>query len=250
MNKIDFNENDKIAILDIISYQPHDRHRACITLIEPSLDVEFESPTASLGNFRVLPCEIFDWVIKHSTMHTVSSLRAVNRRMRLLVDTTLPYKRIISNAPHVRATLERTGVAPHFTVEEVFWILTHGACRVCGELGLYLWIPDLERCCYNCLREEPDLMPMSERDARAAYGLTARQMGQLPVMVSLPGNYKVSTTSRRKTSKFVSETRARQLGCAVHGGDDGLLKYIASSNTKAKAAYDKRLAKKIGRAHV
>ncbi|PPR02901.1 hypothetical protein CVT26_009749 [Gymnopilus dilepis] len=240
MPEIHIDTTNKSAVLDLISYQPHDQYRAGITLSKPSLDAEFEPPTASLGNLKVLPVEIFDWVIKYATMHAASSLRTVNRQTRLLVDASLPYKHIISSAPHIGATLVRTGVAPHFTVEEVFWILTHPACRVCGNFGMYLWILDLERCCFTCLKEDPNLMPMTEKDARAAFGLTAGQMSQIPVVVSLPGKYKAFGVMRRRTGKFVSRVRARQLGLAIHGDEDGLSNYFTSSNSKAKAAYDKK----------
>ncbi|KAF8869018.1 hypothetical protein CPB84DRAFT_1805566 [Gymnopilus junonius] len=243
MPKFRIDDANKEDILKIVTYHPHNYVKAVISLTQPTGDVEFKPPTSSIGSLKVLPIELFDLVIKYSDMHTVSVLRTANRRTRLIVDASFPYKHIILCAPHIRATLERTGVASHFFVEEVFCVLSNPACHVCGNFGLYLWIPECIRCCITCLKEDPGLMPMSERDAQAAFGLTKSQMAMIPVMVTLPGEYTTFQKSRQRGVRLLSQKRARQLGIVVRG-KEGLDKYTSSSNSKSLAAYRQKLAKR------
>jgi hypothetical protein len=144
---------------------------------------------ATLGDLDALPIELLNAILRYSDLRAVSMLRMLNRRARVIVDASLPYKHILLCAPHVVTALARTGVASHFPVDEVFHALSTPACHICGKFGMFLWIPECMRCCFACLREAPRLMPMGERDAKAAFGLTKSALARVPIMVTLPGTY-------------------------------------------------------------
>ncbi|KAF8908141.1 hypothetical protein CPB84DRAFT_1843605 [Gymnopilus junonius] len=242
MPKFPIGDSNKKEVLNVVAHETPDLYKVGISLTEPTFNIEFQVPTSSLGTLDVLPLELFDLVLRCSDMRTLSTLRYINRRTRLVVDASLPYKHIISSAPHIRATFERTGVASHFSVQQVFSVLTRPACSICGKFGMYLWIPECIRCCFTCLREAQETMPMTERDAQVAFGLHKNQKSKIPVMVTLPGSYTLFQKLRRRQVRLVSRKLAKQLGVVVHGGEDGLATYLSSSNSKAKAAYDQRCA--------
>ena len=196
---------------------------------------------ATLGDFDSLPLELFNEILCCSDLHTVSTFRWLNRRARVLVESSFPYKHILLNAPDVLAALEKTGIASHFSVDDVFRALSTPSCHVCSKFGTYLWIPECVRCCYPCMREAPELMPMSKSDAMAAFGLTKSGLRGLPIMAALPGWYGLYPHPYRKRRYFLSQERARQAAIDIHGEEE-LARYVNHGTSKAKIAYYQRVA--------
>src|ERR1700722_2428082 len=237
-------------ILSLLAYHPRD-FDASVLSISISTDrdpltpvVEFHHPFAcgTLGDLDALPIELLNAVLRCSDLYTVSTLRLLNRRARVVVDASVPYKHILRHAPRVIAALERTGVSSHFSVDEVFNALSPPACCICGRFGTFLWIPECIRCCFPCLREAPELMPMGERDAKAAFGLTKSGLAKVPIMVTLAGTYTPFKIPYRKKRRLLSRERAQQAATVAHGGEEGLARYIKFGTSQAKIAYDRRAA--------
>ena len=159
------------------------------------------------------------------------------------MDASIPYKYILFNhTPQVVATLERTGIVSHFSVKDVFSALSTRwpYCHVCGKVGMYLWIPECIRCCFLCMEMAPELMPIGERDAKAAFGLTSG-MKRVPTMLTLPGVYTIARRPCRQRRRLVSRKKARQAAIIVHGGEDGFANYINGISTKTKIACERRI---------
>jgi hypothetical protein len=201
-----------------------------------------QATCATLGDLESLPLELFNEILRHSDLHAVSALCSLNRRARALVISSYPYKLILQNAPHVVAALEKTGTASHFSVDDVFHALSAPSCHVCGKFGAYLWIPECIRCCFPCVQKAPELMPISERDASAAFGLTKNRLSRVPIMTTLPGAYGPQQRHYRKKRYLLSRERARQAAIDVHGGEEKLARYIKYDTSRAKIAYYKRVA--------
>ena len=56
------------------------------------------------------------------------------------------------------------------------------------------------RCCFLCMETAPELMPIGERDAKAAFDLTQNGMKRIPTMFTLPGVYTDSCASKGSVS--------------------------------------------------
>jgi hypothetical protein len=200
--------------------------------------------SASVG-LDLLPIEMLCAVLRFSDLHTLSVLRLVNRRTKAVVEEFIPYKLIIVHAPYVLDALTRTEVASHFTAVQVFDVLCSDSCAICGGFGAFLWIPGCIRCCIPCVRESQELMPMTRRDAKAAFGLSEKALSKIPIVHTLPGIYGFSPTAvihRRRW--LLSRGAAREIAVEVHGGEEGLISYINSNTSRAKAAYDQRVVKR------
>jgi hypothetical protein len=225
-------------MLRLLAYHPQDYDDSVLSISDPPTHITdlVHRPLAyaTLGDIDALPVELINEVLRYSDLRTVATLRILSRRAREVVDTSVPYKHILLHAPHVITALARTGAASHFTVDEVFYTLSTAVCYVCGEFGSFLWIPECIQCCFLCLREAPELMPMGERDAKAAFGLTTSGLAGVPIMVTLPGKYGPLMKLYRKTWRLLSRTRARQAALVVHGGEEGLTRYIDSGGSSGQ----------------
>lgn len=162
----------------------------------------------TLENLEVLAIELLNAVLQYSHLSSVLTFRLLNKRARGVVDASVPYKHILLNAPCIIKALVITGVSSYFTVDHIFRTFTTPNCQVCGKFGAFLWIPECIRCCIPCVRESPELLPMTECDAKAAFGLTKRTISDVPVMVSLPGTYTLSDPPQKRTRRLLSRKRA------------------------------------------
>jgi hypothetical protein len=161
------------------------------------------------------------------------------------VKSSFHYKLILLKAPQAVAALEKTGIASHFSVDDLFHALSTPSCHVCGQFGTYLWIPECVRCCLACM-SKPELLPMTERDARAAFGLTKSGLERVPIMATLPGTYTSFQRPYSRTRYLLSQERARQAAVDIHGGEEELAEYVNNGTSNAKIAYDQRVAKRGG----
>lgn len=85
-------------------------------------------------------------------------------------------------------------------------------------------------------------MPMSERAASAAFGLTKNRLSRVLIMTTLPGVYGPQQRLYWKKRHLLSRERARQAAIDIHGGEEELARYINHDISKAKIAYYQRVA--------
>lgn len=85
---------------------------------------------------------------------------------------------------------------------------------------------------------------MTQRDAMAAFGLSKKELSRVPIVHTLPGVYTLSHTPYQRRRWLLSRGTAREIAVKVHGGEEGLISYINSNTSRAKAAYDQRVAKR------
>ena len=85
---------------------------------------------------------------------------------------------------------------------------------------------------------------MTRRDAMAAFGLSQKAVAKVPTVHTLPGAYTLSQTLHKRSRWLLSREKAREITVEVHGGEEGLMSYINSNTSRAKAAYDQRMAKR------
>lgn len=93
-----------------------------------------------LGDLDSLPLELFNEILRCSDLRAVSEFRSLDRRARVVVQASFPYKLLVLKAPNILTPLEKTGIASHFSIDDVFYALSTASCHACGEFGAYLWI--------------------------------------------------------------------------------------------------------------
>jgi hypothetical protein len=237
---------DRGAIFRVVAYYCRDYDASVLSTLTdtnrgPSTRL-MDHGLSTLGDLEVLSVELLSEILRYARLSSVLTFRLLSKRARAAVDASVPYKHILLNAPCIISALVRTGVSSHFTVDHIFRSFTTPNCQVCGLFGAFLWIPECIRCCMPCVRESPELFPMTQSDAKAAFGLTKKTLANVPVMSSLPGTYSLSETPQKKTRRLMSQKQARLAAVVAHGGEKGFMDFINSGISQSKAAYERRLA--------
>ena len=136
--------SDKHEILHLLTYHRKDYDNSVLYI--PN---EQSRPTHNINHYPILsasmpvgldllPIEMLCAVLQFSDLHTLSMLRLVNQRTKIVVEGFIPYKLIIIHAPYIIDVLTRTGVASHFTAVQVFDVLCSDSCAICGRFGAFL----------------------------------------------------------------------------------------------------------------
>ncbi|KAH9928064.1 uncharacterized protein B0H18DRAFT_859191, partial [Fomitopsis serialis] len=160
-----------------------------------------------LGKF---PLELLSLIVQYTDLLSISSLRLVNRRTRLIVDESVPYKFLVRHIPNTLASLNSADASQHFTVAQLYSTLCARTCAFCNDFGTYLWVPECVRCCFNCLNESPHLMPLIESDAKMLFGVTKKALSGVPSMLSLPGTYGMVDLYNGRRFRLYSQRRVVQ----------------------------------------
>lgn len=97
-----FGDANPHEILSLLSHHP-ERFDAAVLSISTERDsgkpdIEFH-PCATLGDLELLPVELLNEILRQSDLRSVSMLRLLNRRARVIVDASIPYKYILLHAP-------------------------------------------------------------------------------------------------------------------------------------------------------
>ena len=85
---------------------------------------------------------------------------------------------------------------------------------------------------------------MTQQDAKAVFGLSQQALSKIPIVHTLPGIYTLSDTPYKRGRWLLSRGTARKIAVEIHGGEEGLTTFVNSNNSRAKAAYDQRMAKR------
>ena len=152
-------------ILCLLTYYPEQFDASVVSiptnsLIRAQVRMVFK---AAIGDLDLLPLELLNKVLRCSDLHAMSTLRLLNRRARVVVDSSYPYNLTLLHAPQVIPALVKTGIVSHFSVDDIFCALSTPSCGVCGKFGTYLWIPECIRCCSSVCKRPPSLCPCQNR---------------------------------------------------------------------------------------
>ncbi|KAI0725789.1 hypothetical protein C8Q72DRAFT_849723 [Fomitopsis betulina] len=212
-------------------------HAAC-----PERDLEAArppTPVASLGNLARLPLELLGFVVQYADLRTVSQLRLVNPRMRLVVGDSIPYKFLLCHIPGTIASLRLCDAWQHFVVADLYSLLCTPTCAFCKGFGTYLWILEGVRCCFNCLNETEHIMPLMESDAKSLFGVSKRALAGLPSMLTLPGTYGIVELYYGRRFRLYSQDLVVQAAVTHHGSDDAYKAWLAGDGRKAREAFSR-----------
>ncbi|KZT69856.1 hypothetical protein DAEQUDRAFT_765173 [Daedalea quercina L-15889] len=197
------------------------------------------SPVTPIGELSRFPLELLSFIVQFADLQSISVLRLVNRRMRLIVDDSIPYKFLIQHIPDTLSALKSADATQHFTVDELYVTLCRKSCAFCKDMGTYLWIPECVRCCFNCLNETPHLMPLIESDAKTLFGVTKKVLSDIPSMLSIPGTYGMVELYHGRRFRLYSQTRVVQAAIAHHGGDESYNAWLETDGMKARVAFSR-----------
>lgn len=193
---------------------------------------------SSAALLDTLPLELLHLVLDRLDFQSLFSLLMTNTGCRSLVESFPPYKRTVTHAISVLAAMNRTKVLPIHSAAQVYTALSSESCFLCDDYGPFLFLLNAERCCLNCLRDNPSLRVFSLSRAAVCFGLARTEVAKLPSMRGLPGTYCVETTITHPTSMtLVSIDHARARGIQVHGSEVAMQAFVARKHALSLARY-------------
>ncbi|GKU21720.1 unnamed protein product [Fusarium langsethiae] len=104
-----------------------------------------------------LPPEIITNISLLLDVKSFHCFRNASRQTRAIVNGIPQYRQVAHHGFEGIKALARTGLSHHVTYKDLHQALITEECMLCGEFGGLLFLPTCTRCCYNCLREEPEL---------------------------------------------------------------------------------------------
>lgn len=219
--------------VSLISHRPHILLRAMITIPNPpeSLGTEIDARRSSLGQLDILPTELLFFVLQALDLKSISRVSRVSRRGNVIVKSLAAYRNLLDKAPEALAALSQTKLLGVHSVTQLQDTLRSDRCATCPEYGTYLFLPTCERCCWECLYLNPAWRVISPGQAAKYFGLSTKQLRQLPVMHSIPGRYDISQENSRTSHKLVSARMARDLGILKHGSAEEMAKTVTAYKT-------------------
>lgn len=157
------------AILRVCSYHRHD---FAITLIrtrphemevvQASLQAAFKTlPASEPSILDRLPLEIAGMVLHNLDILSYFRFRQVNHQARILSTQLREYELVAKHGLEGLRSLLRTNLAHAFTIVDLYQALISPICNFCRGFGTFLFLPTVQRCCFDCIGEAPDLRVLS-----------------------------------------------------------------------------------------
>ena len=150
-------------------------------------------------------------------IQSIARFASVSYQSDAFIKSQRAYRDLVTVAPQALVALARVGLIGLHSLNELHSALRTERCATCIEYGAFLFLPTCERCCWECLRRNPLLRVFSLSEAKRYFGLSERQVQQLPTLHVLPGKYGISGDPAPENCTLVSVKAARDLGLVVHG---------------------------------
>lgn len=243
-----------VLLLNTLTCQRYDLADAVINLEDLKRNIPLDNSrvstvsdthiSASLGKLDTLPLELVHEVILALDLQSLTNFRAVSSTARALVNSNPAYRNVAAHAPDAVRAYIATSLASSFNIAQLLETLCSQFCALCNDFGGFLFLPNCIRCCWACLTQHPDLLPVSAGHARVIFGLTKAGAAKVPVMQSIPGLYKMrlKTCNMIRAEPLVSKITARRIGSAIHGSREKMEVHVAKIRAKQDAAYEKEIA--------
>ena len=185
----------------------------------------------STGCLDVLPLEILQRTLNLLDFRSLSRLAHVCHGGRAAVQSLPAYRDLIKHASTALVALNRTKLIISHPAVSIYAALHSRNCSSCKNYGPFLFLPTCERCCYECLRNNPSLRVITNRMAKIYFGVSPKDLRRIPAMLSVPGTYSVGyPVTHRKRTKLVSLKQAEELGVTVHGSEKAMSEFVALQN--------------------
>ncbi|KJZ70870.1 hypothetical protein HIM_09735 [Hirsutella minnesotensis 3608] len=190
----------------------------------------------SLGRLGSLPPELLLMICNFLDFQSLSRASQASLDLNALVHGLSAYHEMMEHAPDVLAVLGKTRLLHHHSASLLRQTLRSDRCVSCFEFGGFLLLPTCERVCLECLHRNPILWMIPITIAKQCFGLSDKDLGQIPVLHSIPDTYCVRfQVSRRRVYRLVNVKQIKQLALRVHGSPEKVLTFLPRVNVGTSA---------------
>jgi len=177
---------------------------------------------SSLGILHRLPPEITSIILSMLDIQSIIRFASISLQGRAFVRSHPAYPDLITFVPHVLVALGRVGLLRLHSVGELYAALKAEQCATCIEHGAFLFLPTCERCCWQCLCDNPSFRMLLPKEAKRYFGLLEKHLRQLHTLQVIPGKYDITANAAPRYCRLVSARAAKALGLLVRGSAEKL----------------------------
>ena len=191
-----------------------------IQAIAPLLQTHFTKPSPfkhgppfRLGVLDLLTSELIINILLQLDIVSYLRFRRVNRHARVIATRLHEYKLVSTHGLEGLTAVLRTGLGEYFGIKDLYDPLVTYSCKVCGDFGHFLYLPDCTRCCFSCLTKAPELHMTSviylyDKLAQIV-GISRSKLERelRPVLHPVPGKYSLQSYRSCFTGDYLMQTR-------------------------------------------
>lgn len=182
------------------------------------------SSSGPIGSLEAFPVEILHTICNSLDFQSLSRFSRVCGQAKGLVESLPAYQRLMEHASELLILLSHMRFLSFHTAAMIYAALLSDQCVCCQKFAPFLFLPTCQRCCYGCLYGEWSLQVTEYSMAQFCFGLSQKELDQLPSMLSIPGSYPVGCdgVNHREQFRLVSVKEAHALGISVHGSQEAM----------------------------
>jgi hypothetical protein len=206
-NEYLFETKDESHIIRVASYHREDYDTAVIHFpsheqnVMKNTNLAESANFSTLGDLQLLPVELLHMVFEHFNAGSIFRFRHVNRRAAALIAEFPPFKLVVSHALGPLRALLQTGISSRVSLAQIVAALRTRDCEICGSFGGFVWLFQVKRCCFRCIRDSDSLRLVRPHAARSYLKLSAAQLREYQkngtVLRARPGDYTVLGNKRK-----------------------------------------------------
>ncbi|KAH6958065.1 hypothetical protein DER45DRAFT_561902 [Fusarium avenaceum] len=154
---------DPATVVDVCTYHRRDFDLVLVPSLpfEKQIALDFQifndSPISRLGTLEILPNEILNTILRSLDLHSYLKFRNTSRRARNYSNELHEFQLVVKYGLECLRNLVRVGLAKCSTIEDLYYALTRENCTYCNEFGGFLFLPNITRCCFYCIRNSQEL---------------------------------------------------------------------------------------------
>lgn len=159
---------DPATVVDVCTYHRRDFDLVLVPSLpfEKQIVLDFlqifnalSSPR--LGTLEILPNEILNIILRSLDLHSYLQFRNTSRRARNYSNELHEFQLVVKYGLECLRNLVRVGLAKCSTIEDLYYALTRENCTYCNEFEGFLFLPNITRCCFYCIRNCHELRAIS-----------------------------------------------------------------------------------------
>ncbi|KAH7324991.1 hypothetical protein B0I35DRAFT_449768 [Stachybotrys elegans] len=188
--------------LVLVRSRPHDT-QAVLASLQNACQA---CPASSLGSLDSLPTELLCIILRDLDVLSYFQFRHVNRRACALATTAHEYQSVARHGLEGLRGLLRAGLAPLFTMGDLYSPLIREECVLCGSFGGFLFLPTVTRCCIACIQTSPDLRVMCTSTFSRLAKISTRRLRRVlgSELRTVPGSYSMLDKRTRRPKHLIA----------------------------------------------
>ncbi|KIJ33034.1 hypothetical protein M422DRAFT_35637 [Sphaerobolus stellatus SS14] len=185
--------------------------------IKPSENTDERKPLptrsrSSCGRFDRLPTEIIQKIFSSLPLAQMTECRTLSSHLKTIIASEPVYFRLQTKTySGFRRIMYLTGFSAYFTATQIYEVFCTPICSRCTSFGFFLYLPECVRCCWSCIKDNQDLLPVTQSEAMAGFGITLGELksSTIPTIRTLPGKYGLLEQEYRQTYHLMSPRLVR-----------------------------------------